>query len=203
MEIKRINTYEDDRFSKKALLQHGCFLVDGAPYEVEIISKTEAVIKGADKAFFPAVIDEFRFFTPHITCFYDDAGNTVKAFPIKKLIKISLEKIQPSQFYIDKDKIAAIKSFIHEPDDIVIQVIPYGKGFISLDGHTRLYYAVIMGWNYVYAVEEECDDWVYRFTDEAQRRSIFTPKDMALVSHEEYEEKWNRFCDDFFANAEE
>ena len=50
MEITRINTYEDNRFSTKALLQHGCFLVDGEPYEVEIISEYEAIISGADQA---------------------------------------------------------------------------------------------------------------------------------------------------------
>ena len=40
MEIQRINTYDDKRFSQAILLQHGCFLVDGKPYEVEIIERT-------------------------------------------------------------------------------------------------------------------------------------------------------------------
>ena len=39
----------------------------------------------------------------------------------------------------------------------------------------------------------------YKFVDEAQKRGIYTPKEMTLVSHDEYEIKWNRFCDDFFA----
>ena len=47
MEIKRINSYDDNRFSQTVLLQHGCFfLADGKPYEVEIISDYEALISG-------------------------------------------------------------------------------------------------------------------------------------------------------------
>ena len=203
MEIKRIDTYDDTRFSKSVLLQHGCFLVDEAPYEVEIISESEAVIRGADPTLFPMVIDQFRFYTPHIIKFYDNDGNVIKGFPNIKLLKIPLYQIQPSQFYVDKDKIAAISNYIHAADDIVIQVMPYQNGYISLDGHTRLHYAVMNGWKYVRAVEETSADWVYHFVAEAQKRNIHTPKDMMLLSHEEYEEKWNRFCDEIFADAEE
>ena len=41
MEIQRIDTYADSRFSECALFQHGCFLVEGKPYEIEIISDFE------------------------------------------------------------------------------------------------------------------------------------------------------------------
>ena len=203
MEIKRIDTYDDTRFSKSVLLQHGCFLVDEAPYEVEIISESEAVIRGADPTLFPMVIDKFRFYTPHIIRFYDNDGNVIKVFPNIKLLKIPLYQIQPSQFYVDKDKIVAISNYIHEADDIVIQVMPHQNGYISLDGHTRLHYAVMKGWKHVRAVKEPSADWIYRFVTEAQKRNIYTPKDMILVSHEEYEEKWNRFCDEIFADAKE
>ena len=70
MEIKRINSYDDNRFSQTVLLQHGCFLADGKPYEVEIISDYEAVISGEDQTVYSEIIEEFRFYTPHITRFY-------------------------------------------------------------------------------------------------------------------------------------
>lgn len=199
MEITRINTYEDNRFSTKALLQHGCFLADGGPYEVEIISDYEAVISGVDQAVFAEIIEEFRFYTPHITRFYNRDGQIVKEYPRAQLLTLCLDQIQPSQFFVDEDKITAISSFIHKPKDIIIQVLPNEDRFISLDGHTRLYYAVMKGWECVSAVVESSDDWVYKFVTECQKRGIYTPKEMTLVSHEEYEEKWNRFCDDFFA----
>ena len=199
MEIKRINTYEDDRFSEKVLLQHGCFLVDGKPYEVQIISDYEAIICGTDEAVYTEVIEEFRFYTPHITRFYNREKQLVKEYPPTQLLTLQLDQIQPSQFFVDEDKIAAISSFIHKPQDIIIQVLPHEDRYISLDGHTRLYYAVLKGWECIRAVVESSDDWVYKFVTEAQKREIYTPKEMALVSHDEYEKKWNRFCDDFFA----
>lgn len=197
MEIKRIDTYQDSRFSQKVLCQHGCFLVDDVPYEVEIISDSEAVIRGADSSVYSAVIDTFRFYTPHITCFYDKSGDVVKRFRAARIFTIMLEQIQPSQFYVDEDKIRAISSFIEKPEDIIIQVLPHRERYISLDGHTRLYYAVMKGWKYVRAVAEESDEWVFRFVEEAKKRHIYTPRDLILVNHEEYEEKWNRFCDEF------
>ena len=201
MEIKRINTYDDNRFSQIVLYQHGCFLVDGKPYEVEIISDYEAIISGVDQAVYAEIIEEFRFYTPHITRFYNRDGQIVKEHPRASLLPLCLDQIQPSQFFVDEDKIAAISSFIHKSEDIIIQVLPNEGRFISLDGHTRLYYAVMKGWECVRAVVESSDDWVYKFVTEAQKRGIYTPKEMTLVSHDEYEEKWNRFCDQFFEEA--
>ena len=190
MEIKRINTYEDNRFSQTVLHQHGCFLVDGKPYEVEIISDYEAIISGVDQAVYAEIIEEFRFYTPHITRFYSRDRQIIKEYPRAQLLTLCLDQIQPSQFFVDEDKIAAISSFIHKPQDIIIQVLPNEDRFISLDGHTRLYYAVMKGWECVRAVVESSDDWVYKFVTEAQKRGIYTPKEMTLVSHHEYEEKF-------------
>lgn len=198
MEIERIDTYEDSRFSQKVLQQHGCFLVDGAPCEVEIISDFEAVIHGKFEDFSP-LIDQFRFYTPHITRFYDESRRIIRGFPAAQLMTLKLEQIQPSQFYVDRDKIAAISNFIHKAEDIIIQVLPYQGRFISLDGHTRLYYAVMQGWEHVRAVAESTDGWVHGFVEEAKKRSIHTPADLIPVSHAEYVEKWDGFCDAFFA----
>ena len=199
MEIQRMNTYEDNRFSQTVLHQHGCFLADGRPYEVEIISDYEASIHGENPTAYTAVMEEFRLYAPHITRFYNRNGKIVKEYPKAQLLTLHLNQIQPSQFFVDEDKIAAISSFIHKPQDIIIQVLPNEDRYISLDGHTRLYYAVMKGWECVRAVVERSDGWVYKFVSEAQKRGIYTPNDMTLVSHAEYEEKWFRFCDDFFA----
>ena len=201
MEIKRINTYTDDRFSQRILLQHGCFLVDEAPYEIEIISDYEAVIRGKNADVYPEVIEEFRFYTPHITRFLDCSGRVVKEYPGVQLLTLSLDQIQPSQFYVDEDKIAAVSSFIHEARDIIIQVMPFEGRYISLDGHTRLYYAVMKGWSDLRAICDTSGDYIYDFVKEAQRRNIHSPKDMKLLTHREYEEKWNRFCDAYFART--
>lgn len=146
------------------------------------------------------LIEEFLFFTPHIYKFYDANRNVVKEYPAVTLLELPLECIQPSQFYVDEDKIAAIRSFIQKPQDSIIQVVTDGDRFISLDGHTRLYYAVMNGWKSVRAVVvDSSENWTLRFVKEAQKRKIFQPKDMILVPHTEYEEKWNHFCDEMFA----
>lgn len=198
MEIKRIDAYTDDRFSRKVLDQHGCFLADGLPCEVEIISDFEAVVRGGNRKAYPQLIEEFRFYTPHITKFFDDYGELIKEYPPVPIFKIPVAEIQPSQFFIDEDKIAAIRSFIHCSQDIIIQVMRHNGRYISLDGHTRLYYAVLEGWDIVRAVEAEVSEDILDFVKEAQRRKIYAPKDMELVGHSEYEEKWNRFCDAYF-----
>lgn len=202
MNIKRINTYQDERFSQTVLNQHGCFLVEDEPYEVEIISEREAVIRGREVDVFPEIIEEFRFYTPQITRFYDKNQRIVKEFPDAEILTIPLTDIQPSQFYVDEDKIAAIRSFIRSGEDIIIQVMKDGERYISLDGHTRLYYAVMMGWTEVRAVEDTSADYIYGFVEEAVRRNIQTPYDLQMVSHEEYEVKWNKFCDEYFAAKE-
>ncbi len=200
MEIKRIDDYADERFSQKALYEHGCFLAEGEPYEVRIISDSEAVITGEKSVNYEAVIEEFRFYAPHIIKFYDGGyGRLIKEYPAKEIFTVNLDKIQPSQFFVDKVKITAVKSFIKKAEDIIIQVQPYGDKYISLDGHTRLFYAASMGWDNVRAVFDSSDDYIYYFVGEAKKRGIFSPKDMILLDHNEYNEKWHRFCDEFFA----
>ncbi len=202
MEIKRINGYEDARFSKSSLCQHGCFLVEGEPYEIEIISDFEAIVRGRNAAACPQLIAEFRFYAPHITTFYDAEGRTLEERPRVQLLTIPMEDIQPSQFFVDREKLAAIGTFIHRAEDIILQVLPHGGRYIALDGHTRLYHAVLKGWPTVRGTVEASDNYIYGFVNEAHARGIFTPSDMTLITHADYETQWYGFCDAFFAKAE-
>ena len=202
MDIERIDTYADARFSQKVLKQHGCFLVDEEPYEVEIVSDHEAILRGRNTDAFDPLMDAFRFYTPHITTFYDASGRIWKEYPQREVLTLSVDMIQPSQFYVDEEKVKAVSSFIQAPEDIIIQVLPYGERYISLDGHTRLYYAVRKGFESVRAVVETSEDWVYSFVAEAQKRNVYTPKDLQKLEHSQYEEKWNRFCDRLLGREE-
>ena len=141
MDIRRVDVYRDARFSRAALDQHGAYLVSGRPYEVEITGRETAVVLGADASLFPALIEAFRFHAPHICRFWDADGLPLAEFPRPELLTVSLRALQPSQFFVDADKLAAVDTFVRSADDIVVQVRPWGDGFISLDGHTRLYLA--------------------------------------------------------------
>ena len=198
MNIVRIDSYEDSRFSRTVLSQHGAYLIDDSPYEVEIKDPATAIVRGKDPAAFTELIENFRFHAPQIIRFFDPEGKEIADYPAPEILNIRLDDIQPSQFYIDRDKLDAIGSFVHTEEDIIIQVISWGDRYISLDGHTRLYLAVQKGFQSVRAVMSETDDWVWKFVNEAQRRKIYSPGDMILLPHEEYDKKWNKYCDSVF-----
>ena len=203
MDIKRIDGYSDGRFAQTVLYQHGAYLISGDPYEIEITGRDTAEVRGKDPDAFSELIEYFRFHAPHITRFLDAEGSLIAEFPEPELAEIELDRIQPSQFFIDEDKVRAVRTFIRGADDIIIQAMPWESGYIALDGHTRLYLAVQSGFRSVRAVMSETDDWVWKFVDEARRRRIFRPEDMKLLPHEEYEVQWNRYCDSVFAAGEQ
>lgn len=202
MDIQRIDNYTDTRFSKTVLEQHGAYLIDGDPYEIEITGPAEATVRGKDPAAYAELIEEFRFHAPHIVRFFDDTGSPLAEYPVPEIIEVKPEQIQPSQFFVDEEKLAAIRTFIHRPEDVVIQVLPWNGRFISLDGHTRLYAAVQDSFPFVKAVISETDDWVWPFVREAERRNILSPRDLILLSHDEYEVQWNQYCDSVFAQQD-
>ena len=202
MSIIRINTYDDQRFSQEALNQHGCYIADGeVPVEIIIISQSEALIKG-DKAYFDEVIEEFRFNAKHITTFYDQSGRLVKKFKEVALFKLDLANIQPIQFFIDRDKLEAVRSFVNCEEDVIIPVVKREGTYVSLDGHTRLYLADSLGFKQVYAYLSESFYGFDYFLDEARRRNIHTIKDLVLLDHEEYVDKWDKFCEAYYTTRE-
>ncbi len=207
MDIKRIDHYNDPRFREKVLCQHGCFLVDGSPWEVEITGENSAVIRMSGPACgedaISAVTEEFRFYAQHITVFSDENGNLLREFPPVKLFPVEITKIQPSQFYADADKLKAVETFIRDWKDIKLPLIRQGERYISCDGHTRLYLAVQKGFSHVQGFLTEENEYLFEFAEEARRRGVGEPKDIRLLPHGEYEVKWNKFCDDFFAAKED
>ncbi len=194
MKICRINDYQDGRFRKSVLYQHGAFVIDDSPYEVEIINASEAVISGANSSLYEVLILEFRIYAPHIHRFYSEAMEIIAEYEKLNVVSISLDCIQPSQYYIDTLKLNAVKTFIKKPEDIVIQVMRYGDKYICVDGHTRLYLAATMGAQYVKAIITDEDKAMYFFAEEGNRRNIYTAYDLELISHEEYNEKWLSYC---------
>ena len=120
MEIRRVDEYSDERFSKKVLLQHGAYLIDDEPYEIEIVNNDSAVVRGKDPDHFHELIEYFRFHAPHVVSFCDENRKLIKDYPHPDIVRIEIEKIQPSQFYIDEEKVKAVSSFINDEKDIVI-----------------------------------------------------------------------------------
>lgn len=198
--IRRIDIYDDERFDKETLNEHGCYIVeDKYPVEIKIISSYEAIING-NKEFFEDVIEEFRFYTKHITTFYDKDGNVVKCFDRIEIFKIEIDRIRPLQFFVDIDKLNAVKTFVRREEDIIVPLDIYEDEYVSLDGHTRLFLAYELGFSYVYGYITEGFEGEDFFVEETKKRGIKKAKDMTLVYHDEYERKWHAFCEDYYNN---
>ena len=129
----------------------------------------------------------------------DADGRLLAEHPRPELLTVPLEALQPSQFYVDADKLAMVRTFIHGPEDVIAQVLPWGDRFIVLDGHTRLYLAAQRGYAQVRAVLAETDEWIWTFVREARGRGVLRPGNMELIAHAEYVRLWDGFCDSVFA----
>lgn len=199
-DVNRVNNYTDARFSQKVLDQHGAFLVEKDPYEVEIISQTDAVVRGRNPAFYRAVIQEFRFYAEHIVRFWDESHNLIEEYPAIALLEIPIAELQPSQFYVDESKMQAVRTFVTSEQDLVIPLVRWKGRNVSADGHTRLAVAVEKSIKTAYGFYTEAGGYVRDFAEEAIKRGITSPQQLQKVSHEEYEKLWYPFCDEYFAN---
>lgn len=210
MDIERVNGYDDPRFSREVLNQHGAFLADGVPWSFRVISQRGAVVSAAQpfgRDALAELVEEFRFYAGHITDFYDQAGALLLSLPPVERWEVDIDSLQPSQFSVDEDKCAAVDGFLHTAADLVIPVTQLADGTLcTLDGHTRLYAAWRKGIRR--AMVFHCADsgtaaMVVPFAEEARARGIFHIRDMALYSHEEQEEKWIGWCQSWFARQAE
>jgi len=204
VKIERINTYNDERFSKIALLQHGCFVVnDSETYEFEITSISSAIVRYSNSGLFlESVAEEFRFYAGFIYKFYDDLGSLVFETKMPDLIDIEIEAIQPSQFFVSQEKLDAIKSCLRSIDDIVIPVFFNSGKLVSVDGHTRMLFAYLDGTKILKGMLVDYDAITMKFADEAIKRDIHNVRDLKILSPEKYNEEWNGFCDYFLKHLD-
>lgn len=199
--IQRINEYDDIRFPREVLLEHGAFLIDDKyKCSFKITSKNTAMVEFDKEINIEEVIDEFRFYAEHITKFYDINNKLIKSFPDIDIFKVSIKDIQPSQFYVDESKVESVSSFIKSGDNIFIPLTKINDELVSLDGHTRLYLATKRDYKQVYGFYTQEEDYIVDFVLEAKRRNVLTPYDLTILTHDEYKKKWNKFCNNFFDN---
>ncbi len=202
VEIQRINEYEDERFEPEILRQHGAFLVGGHPCSFRILDGNSARVYYHDYTDMEEILDTFRFYTGHINRFYTGDGRLLKEYEEVRVFDLPVGQIQPSQFYVDQEKLQAVGNFIRRPEDIVIPVLEYEGRYVSADGHTRLYLAYQRQYDHVRAfLAKDPGGYLLEFAREAQGRGVFHVEGMEMLSHEEYEVKWNQFCEDYFGSA--
>ncbi len=200
MNIRRINSYEDSSFSQEVLNQHGAFLIDDKyRCQFKIISSNTARLSCDRSEDIDAAIEEFRFYSENIISFEDETGRVLRKFPDMELISIEVNEIQPSQFYVNDLKVKALDKYIISENDVVIPITSIGNKYVSLDGHTRLHIAVKKGFTKVRAYFTEPGEYIEEFVLEAKKRGVANPRNLVILTNDEYAEKWHKFCDDFFA----
>lgn len=209
MEIKRVNGYSDPRFSREVLCQHGAFLVDGAPWAFRIVSDCAAVVSApaASQEALCEAVEAFRYYSGHVTEFYGETGDVLLHLPPVERREVEIDRLQPSQFSVDREKCAAVGEFVRGTADLVIPVSALADGALAiLDGHTRLYTAWQRGIRTAMAYRCAQDNGeradTAAFVREARRRRIFHIRDLAVYSPAEQEEKWLGWCKAYFAVKE-
>ncbi|MBQ6844284.1 MAG: GNAT family N-acetyltransferase [Agathobacter sp.] len=158
----------------------------------ELFTKNESLIFECDDCDWAAM--ELRsLFNVEISASYNTYIRNMK-----------LLDIQPSQFYISKEKISKIKEWFHPFDLSNFEPIPIKKlngKIIFTDGHTRAWMAYEAGLTEVPVVWDEDDlDWelYQKCVDaclECEIRTIANLKGRVLSS-EDYVIKWDNWCDE-------
>ena len=203
MDIQRIDSYNDPRFPREVLDQHGAFLVGGVPWAFRVISGYEAEIstENLNPEALEKAVDNFRFYAEHITTFYDETGPCLLCLPPVARREVEISSLQPSQFSVDREKCAAVGRFIRSAADLVIPVttLEDDDALCVLDGHTRLYEAWRQGIRTAMVFDVSGWETLAGFVREARKRGIYHICDMALYGPEEQKEKWHDWCDAYFA----
>lgn len=114
-----------------------------------------------------------------------------------------LADLQPSQFFVSEKKLNGIREWLDPEDLSGFEPIPVKllDGVpVMTDGHTRAVAALLCGLDRVPLCRDEDDldlEMYGRCVAECRRRGILSPADLLgrILSEEEYEEKWDRWCD--------
>lgn len=119
-----------------------------------------------------------------------------------KIFPFPLAALQPSQLYINQEKLNILQETIDFSDLSAIPPLPIktiNDEIVMTDGHTRAYAAYLAGQKYVPAFWDQDDlDWeAYQIcVDWCRQEGIHSVADLEgrVVSAEDYERLWYQRC---------
>lgn len=97
------------------------------------------------------------------------------------IVWIEAGKLQPSQFYINKDSIEILRNNF---DSILFEPVPVkiiGQDIVITDGHTRTCYLIEKGFDYIPTTEEKDElDWEAYIINvkDCKERGVFSAADL-------------------------
>ena len=123
---------------------------------------------------------------------------------------MEINYIQPSQLYINVNKIEEIKQNYDKINPENFEAVPIKKldrNIIYTDGHTRAYLLWQYGYNHVKVIWEDEDlDWkAYQIcVDWCKGEGITKISDLKnrVIDNESYQIKWIKRCQDMFLDLE-
>lgn len=175
---------------------------DPLRYDFEIINHHQAILHTEAMSCPELVIDEFLFYSGFISHIETVDGRIIYHQPKKKIISLEISKIQPSQLYINEKKLDRLLTWIKSPEEVIIPVIRRGTQWVSVDGHTRLKAAQLLGFKQIYVYVDEFEPYIDDFIQFCQQDKKFTIYDLPVISNEDYQIQWCLFCDQYFQQKE-
>lgn len=200
MEIVRDRT--NNNYSYKNKILGNCFTItcDNQSFFYEFdIHKNQALIITNDIKYIENAIDEFRKYNFNITTFYTKDKCFYKSFDEVFTFKLPINIIQPSQFFINEDKLLNIENNL-DFDDITLPVAIINDEYVLLDGHTRLYYLYLNNIKMVNVYIDSYDSYIKDFIYIAKENNIFNIEKLTKLNNEDYEKYWIGFCNSYFEN---
>lgn len=184
--VKRDREYEGYMSDNRAL--GNCFTVDDGKsvyhYEFEI-NGHEAKVKYDSILYIKDAIKEFRKYNLQVNSFYNENRSFYQGFDPVQTFKLPIDILQPSQFFLDKEKIDNIEKYLPD-EDFYVPVCIIDDEYVLLDGHSRVRYLYD---NYIKMVnvymDEPCEmtqEYIYV----AKENNLFKIKQLELLPHEEY-----------------
>ena len=127
-----------------------------------------------------------------------------KVMTLNNSFEMELSKIQPSQLYISKQKLAKVNDNFSSKDLSTLDAIPIKKidtDVFYTDGHTRAFAVYQAGFRKINVIwdEEELDWEIYKICIKwCKDEGIYSIADLRdrVVDHKKYEILWYKKCDD-------
>lgn len=167
-------------------------------YDFEIMNHKEAILHTKAELCPKEVIEEFLFYSGFISQIKTVNGEFIYHQPPKNVMKQPLDCIQPSQLYVNEEKLKRLLTWINDPRDIIVPVIQLNEQYVSIDGHTRLKAAELLGFHEIYIYLDDFEVYIEDFVHFCQNEQKYSIYDLSIISDEEYQIKWCTFCEAYF-----
>lgn len=187
--MKIIRDYESTVYTTKNRLLGQCFTVieNKIKYYFEFdIRGFEAYIKYDRITLVDMVIEEFRKYFGYINIFYNEDRTYYRAFDDTYTFKLPIKIIQPSKFFINKERLDAVSKYL-EDKEVYIPVALIDDEYVAISGHTKIYAKALEDAKMVNVymadyIPDNLDDLVYM----AKENNILKISQMEILTDEEY-----------------